>query len=250
LQAQFNAPVIDVQWIIESYALLLAALLLAGGALGDRFGRRRIFCLGAIGFAMASVWCGLAPSVGQLIAARAVQGAGAALLVPGSLALLSAAFAPERRGQAIGTWSAFTSITTAIGPVVGGWLIEHVSWRAVFFINLPMAVAVVLITYRCAPESRDEESTRLDYLGAALVTIGLGALVYALIESSRLGWTHRIVQGGLLGGALGLGGFVAHEARSSHPMLPLGLFRSPEFSGANLLTLFLYAALSGGLFFF
>ncbi len=157
--------------------------------MGDRFGRRRIFCLGAALFALASIWCGAAPGVEQLIIARAVQGMGGALLVPGSLAIISASFGEERRGQAIGTWSEFTAITAAIGPVVGGWLIEHVSWRAAFFINVPLAIVVLLICYWNVPESRDEERQEgLDWLGAGLATVGLGAVVYALIESSRLDW--------------------------------------------------------------
>lgn len=156
LQIHLNATVVDVQWVVESYALFLAALLLVGGSLGDHFGRRRIFCLGVSLFALASAWCGLAPNINQLILARAVQGVGGALLVPGSLAIISASFDEDHRGRAIGTWSGFTAITTAIGPVLGGWLIEHVSWRAVFFINLPLAAIVLVLTLRHVPESRDE----------------------------------------------------------------------------------------------
>jgi len=167
LQTHLNATVLDVQWVVEAYALFLAALLLVGGSLGDRFGRRRIFCLGAAVFALASGWCGLAPSIEQLIIARAVQGAGGALLVPGSLAIISASFSEEKRGRAIGTWSGFTAITAAIGPVVGGWLIEHVSWRAIFFINIPLAVVVLLISLWRVPESRDDDATeKLDWPGA------------------------------------------------------------------------------------
>ena len=250
LQHQFNATVVDAQWVIEAYSLLLAALLLVGGALGDRFGRRRIFCLGATIFALTSVWCGLAPTIGQLVIARGAQGIGGALLVPGSLALLSASFGEERRGKAIGTWSGFSAITTAIGPVLGGWLIEHISWRAVFFINLPLAVAVVAISYWHAPESRNvEESGGLDYGGAGLVSAGLGAVVYGLVQSSIFGFGDLKMVATLGAGALLLAGFLAFEARTPNPMLPLRLFRSRQFSGANLLTLFLYAALSGALFF-
>src|SRR4029453_17351569 len=185
LQKNLNATVLDVQWVVESYALFLAALLLAGGALGDRFGRRRVFCSGVALFALASIGCGLAASVDHLIVARALQGVAGALLVPGSLAIISASFDQERRGQAIGTWSGFTAITAGIGPVMGGWLIEHVSWRAVFFINVPLALIVLLFYLLQGPESKDDDAkTTLDWLGTALATLGLGTLVYGLIESS------------------------------------------------------------------
>lgn len=250
LQTSLNATVRDVLWVVEAYALSLAALMLVGGSMGDRFGRRRIFCAGAALFAAASVWCGLAPDIGQLIIARGVQGVGGALLIPGSLAIISASFSKDRRGAAIGTWSGFTAITAAIGPVIGGWLIEHVSWRAVFFINVPLAVIVLGVSYWRTPESRDDAAgQRLDWLGAGLVTMGLGALVYGLIESSGLGFADPRVVVALGGGAVSLALFILIEARSSSPMLPLALFRSKNFAGANLLTLFLYTALSGALFF-
>src|SRR5215475_10881295 len=177
LQQNLHATVLDVQWVIESYALFLAALLLVGGSMGDRFGRRLVFCSGVALFALASVWCGAARGVGELIFARAVQGIGGALLVPGSLAIISASFDEERRGKAIGTWSGFTAITAAIGPVLGGWLIQNISWRAAFFINVPMAIVVVAISFWRVPETRDDSSThKLDIGGAALATVGLGAL--------------------------------------------------------------------------
>ena len=246
-----NATVLDVQWVVESYALFLAALLLAGGSMGDRFGRRRIFCSGVALFALASIGCGLAQTIGQLIAARAIQGVAGALLVPGSLAIISASFDEERRGQAIGTWSGFTAITAGVGPVIGGWLIEHVSWRSIFFINVPLALVVLLISLLHVPESRDDDSNAaLDWPGVVLATLGLGTLVYGLIESSSLGFGHQLVLATLIGGALSLAAFFLVEARSAHPMLPLALFRSRNFSGANLLTLFLYTALGGGMFFF
>lgn len=251
LQNDLNATVLDVQWVVESYALFLAALLLVGGSMGDRYGRRLVFCAGTALFALASVWCGVAPSAGQLIIARAVQGVGGALLVPGSLAIISASFSEEKRGQAIGTWSGFTAITAAVGPVIGGWLVEHVSWRAVFYINVPLAVMVLLICFRHVPESRSgNREKRLDWLGAGLQAIGLGGLVYGLIESSRLGFGHPGILSALIVGAFLLGVFVVAEARSGSPMLPLALFRSRNFTGANLLTLFLYTALGGALFFF
>jgi EmrB/QacA subfamily drug resistance transporter len=250
LQANLNASVVDVQWVVEAYSLLLSALLLVGGSLGDRYGRRRIFLIGVALFSLASAWCGFANSVRELILARGLQGAGGALLVPGSLAIISASFSDEDRGRAIGTWSGFTAITAAIGPVIGGWLIEHVSWRAVFFINLPLAAIVLLISFCRVPESRDEnQNERLDWFGAALATIGLGALVYGLIESSRLGFGHWAVLSALIGGISSLVALLIWEARARNPMLPLALFRSRDFTGANLLTLFLYSALGGALFF-
>jgi EmrB/QacA subfamily drug resistance transporter len=250
LQSKLNATTVDVQWVVESYALFLAALLLLGGSLGDHFGRRRIYAIGVVLFALASGWCGLAPNISQLIAARAVQGIGGAMLVPGSLAIISASFPEEERGQAIGTWSGSTAITTAMGPVIGGWLIEHVSWRAVFFLNLPLAVVVLLLVVRRVPESRNEEESRkLDFLGAALATLSLGAIVYGLIESSRLGLQNPIVVGALIAGTFIFGAFILVEARVQHPMMPLTLFSSRNFAGANMLTLFLYASLAGTLFF-
>jgi EmrB/QacA subfamily drug resistance transporter len=249
LQANLNATIVDVQWVIEAYSLLLAALLLVGGSLGDHYGRRRVFLLGIAVFALASAWCGCAFDIRQLIVARAVQGFGAALLVPGSLAIISSSFAESERGRAIGTWSGFSAITTAIGPVVGGWLIEHVSWRAVFFINVPIAVLVILISVKSVPESSDKESAGLDWLGAIIGTVGLGALVYGLIESSRLGLGARSVIVVLVAAILVLIVFFFVEALLSQPMLPLALFRSPTFTGTNLLTFLLYAALGGTLFF-
>ncbi|HEV7507903.1 MAG TPA: MFS transporter [Thermoanaerobaculia bacterium] len=250
LQASLGATVVQVQWVVEAYALFLSALLLVGGSLGDHFGRRRVFLVGVAGFALASAWCGLASGTNQLIAARAVQGIAAALLVPGSLALLSASFDEKRRGKAIGTWSGFGSISAAVGPLVGGWLIDHASWRWVFALNLPFALAVMVIAMRYVPESRDPEATgRLDWPGALLATVGLGGVTFGLIESSRLGWDNPQVWGALAIGGGCLAAFLAVEARTKQPMMPLSLFRSRTFAGANLLTLWLYAALAGALFF-
>ena len=249
LQTNLNATIVDVQWVIEAYSLLLAAFLLVGGSLGDHYGRRRVFLVGIALFAFASAWCGFASSIGQLIAARAAQGLGAALLVPGSLAIISSSFAENERGRAIGTWSGFSAITTAVGPVMGGWLIEHLSWRAVFFINIPLAVLVILISLWRVPESSDEESAGVDWWGAILGALGLGALIYGLIESSRLGFTDRSVLIALVVAAVLLVIFLVFEARVRNPMLPLALFRSRTFTGANLLTLLLYGALGGTLFF-
>jgi EmrB/QacA subfamily drug resistance transporter len=249
LQTNLSATIIDVQWVIEAYSLLLSALLLVGGSLGDHYGRRRVFLIGVALFALASTWCGLAPDIHQLIVARAAQGLGAALLVPGSLAIISSSFPENERGRAIGTWSGFSAITTAIGPVVGGWLIEHFSWRAIFFINIPIALLIMFISLWRVPESSDKESKGLDWLGAILVTFGLAALVYGLIESSRLGFSDRSVLAALVAATVLLAFFLIIETRISNPMLPLVLFRSRTFSGANLLTFLLYGALGGSLFF-
>jgi EmrB/QacA subfamily drug resistance transporter len=253
LQNALHATVSNVQWVIESYALLLASLLLVGGSLGDLFGRRRIFLIGVVVFALASAWCGFSGTIGMLIVARGVQGVGAALLVPGSLSLLTATFDEQTRGHAIGTWSGFTTLTAAVGPVFGGWLVEHSSWRWVFFLNLPIALAVILITVARVPESGREpekpnqSAPRVDWTGAALATIGLGAITYALIEAPK-GAMRAIAAS-----VLGVGALVAFfyvEGHSAEPMVRLSLFRSRNFTGANLLTLFLYAALGGVLFFF
>jgi EmrB/QacA subfamily drug resistance transporter len=250
LQNTFHATVADVQWIIESYALFLSSLLLVGGASGDHFGRRRVYLFGIGTFTAASVLCGLSANVHQLIFSRAIQGIGGALLVPGSLAIISASFDEESRGRAIGTWSGFTSITAAIGPVLGGWLVEHASWRWVFFINVPLAVLVLGLTLWRVPESRGEDVGGVpDWQGASLATIGLGALVYGLIESSGQGWYHPAIMGSIIAGFAASAIFLAVEAQKQKPMLPLRLFHSPNFSGANLMTFFLYAALSGVMFF-
>jgi EmrB/QacA subfamily drug resistance transporter len=249
LQSNLNATAVDLQWVIEAYSLLLSAFLLVGGSLGDHYGRRRIFLIGVALFAAASAACGFAADIRQLIAARALQGLGAALLIPGSLAIISSSFPENERGRAIGTWSGFSAITTGIGPVIGGWLIEHVSWRAVFFINLPLALLVILISLRHVAESSDKENTRVDWLGAILAATGLGALVYGLIESSRVGFADRSVIVVLIAAGVLLAVFLLIEERVSQPMLPLPLFRVRTFSGANLLTFLLYAALGGTLFF-
>ena len=250
IQQELGATAIDAQWIVESYALLLAALILVGGSLGDHYGRKRIYTLGVALFALASIGCGIAMSPGQLIAARAVQGIGGALLVPGSLSIISASFEGERRGKAIGTWSGFSGITAALGPILGGYLVENVSWRAAFLINVPLALIVLYIVFRHVPESRDPDARRLDFPGALLATLGLGGVVYGLIESSNRGFGDPLVLGTLVAGFLALAAFVFVERRSHEPMMPLSLFKSRNFSGANLLTLLLYAGLGGSLYFF
>jgi EmrB/QacA subfamily drug resistance transporter len=248
LQGTFHASVVDVQWVVESYGIFLSALILAGGALGDLFGRRRMFLIGVGVFTAASIACGLASSIHELIIARCVQGIGASLLVPGSLAIISACFDEESRGKAIGTWSGFTAITTAFGPVLGGWLIQYASWRWAFLLNVPLAVAVVGISVRHVPESRGSEVKQVDWLGAMLATAGLAGVVTGFLESARLGWSNPLVLGSLLGGFLFLTVFLAIEAHTRSPMVPLALFRSRSFLGANVFTLFLYATL--GIFFF
>jgi EmrB/QacA subfamily drug resistance transporter len=247
IQGSFHATVVDVQWVVESYGLFLGALILVGGSLGDLFGRRRIFVVGVAIFSVASAGCGFASNIHQLIVARSIQGVGAALLVPGSLAIISTTFDEKSRGQAIGTWSGSTAITTAIGPVLGGWLVQHASWRWAFFINLPIAASVIAISLWRIPQSRPTAG-RIDSIGALLATLGLGGLVYGFLESVSLGWTNRLVFGSLMVGFGALITFVFVEARLPSPMVPLTLFRSQRFSGANLLTFLLYAAI--GIFFF
>src|SRR5215203_3313062 len=249
IQARLNATAIDAQWIVEAYALFLAALILVGGSLGDHYGRRRVFSLGVAIFAAASVLCGFAGSPEQLIVARAVQGVGGALLVPGSLAIISASFDEERRGRAIGTWSGFSGITAAIGPVLGGYLVDNVSWRAAFLINVPLAIVVLWIVFQHVPESRDPDARALDIPGAVLATLGLGGVVFGLIESQAGGFSDPLVLLSLALGATALVAVVLVERRVQEPMMPLSLFRSRNFSGANLLTLFLYAGLGGALYF-
>lgn len=251
IQADLRATAFQAQWVVESYALLLAALLLVGGALGDHFGRRRIFAVGVGIFAVASVACGLAANVQQLIAARAVQGIGGALLVPGSLALISAAFPEKERGKAIGVWSGFSGITAAAGPVLGGFLVDHFSWAWAFLINVPMALLVLWIVWRHVPESRGSSASGgLDFLGALLATAGLGGIVYAFIEAPTQHWNSPAVVAAMAIGIAASAGFIAVERKAQTPMLPLALLRIGNFSGANLLTLLLYAALGGGLYFF
>jgi len=251
IQEDLGASITQLQWVIEAYALFLAALLLVGGTLGDRFGRRRAFIWGIGLFMASSIWVGLAPDLTQVIIARALQGVGAAIFVPGSLALIGACFTDDERGGAIGTWSAASALTTVIGPLLGGFLATNFSWRWVFFINVPIAVIVIVIAITRVPESRDDESgSRLDWTGAVLATVGLGALVYGLIEAANLGLGHVGVVVSLAAGVLGLAAFVMRELRTDHPMMPLGVFRSRDFSGANVLTFLLYGALGGSMFFF
>jgi EmrB/QacA subfamily drug resistance transporter len=249
IQRAMQATSADAQWVMESYALLLSALLLVGGVLGDRFGRRRVFAVGAVVFTLASLACAASPGIVALIVARGAQGLGAALLVPGSLSLLTSAYPKERRGRAIGTWSAFSGVTAAIGPVLGGFLVEHFSWHWAFLINLPLGIALVAICQWRVPESKGADAGRVDVLGAVLATLGLAGVVYALIEAPQLGWLAPAVVGAAAVGVVALVAFVIVEQRVASPMLPLGLFRDRNFAGANLLTLLLYASLGGSMFF-
>jgi EmrB/QacA subfamily drug resistance transporter len=250
IQMDLNASTTSVQWVVESYALFLGALILLGGSLGDMFGRRRIFGLGVILFALSSVWCGFAADIGQLIGARAMQGIGGALLTPGSLSIIRASFSDEQRGRSIGLWSAFSAITSALGPVIGGWLVQNASWRWVFFINIPLALAVLTILFLYVPESYAERNNvHIDIPGAVLATLGLGALVFGLLESNTVGLLHPLVLTCVLIGLILLVGFLFAERHSPAPMIPLSLFRSRTFTGTNLLTFLLYAALGGTLFF-
>jgi EmrB/QacA subfamily drug resistance transporter len=249
LQQDLHATASDVQWVVEAYALFLSALILAGGSLGDRLGRKRIYTIGIVLFAIASAFCGFSANITELIIWRSVQGVGAALLVPGSLAIISASFPASKRGPAIGTWSGLTAVTSAIGPLIGGFLIQF-SWRWIFFLNLPLAAITLILLFQHVPESRDEATEGpVDIRGALLATVGLGALVYGLINAGADGFGHPEVLLPLVIGALGLGGFVLSQMRERYPMMPLYLFRSRTFSGTNLLTLFLYGALGGALYF-
>ena len=245
----FHLSVTSLQWVVSSYLLALAGLLLVGGALGDHYGRRKVFVVGVVWFALASLLCSLAPDAPVLIAARALQGVGGALLTPGSLAILQASFDPEDRSKAIGAWSGLGGVATAIGPFLGGFLISAVSWRLIFLINLPLSLVVVAVSARHVPETHDPEASgRVDLPGAVLVTLGLVGLTMGLIEGPAHGWDSALVLGSLVGGAVLLGGFAWTERREAHPMLPLGIFSSLQFSATNVVTFVVYAALGGALF--
>ncbi|WP_395690415.1 MFS transporter [Nocardioides sp.] len=240
-----DASLAQLQWITNGYLLSLASFILLGGSLGDRFGRRRVFVVGTVWFAAASLLCGIAPTAEVLIAARVLQGVGAALLVPGSLAMIQGAFVREDRAQAIGSWSGLGSIAAAIGPFLGGALVEYASWRWIFLINLPLAVVTVLVAQRAVPETLDPHAPRrFDVVGAVLVALALGGLTYALIE-----WGGPLAPWAVLVTVLASAGYVVDERRSDHPMLPLGIFADRTFSAANAMTLVVYAALGALLFF-
>jgi EmrB/QacA subfamily drug resistance transporter len=250
IETDLKAPVAIIQWLVNAYTLCVASLMLIGGAAGDRWGRRRVFVIGTAIFALGSVWCGLSPTIAQLIAARALQGIGAALLIPSSLAVIGASIDPAERGRAIGTWAGFSAVAAAIGPLLGGWIVDHVSWRWIFLINPLIALPTVWAALAHVPESRDNEAAAgLDWLGALMAIAGLGSLVFGLIASSDLGWRDGTVLGSIAAGLLLIVAFVWVEAHSRAPMMPLDVFASRTFSGVNLLTLLLYAALGGAFFF-
>lgn len=238
-----DTPLAGLQWIVNAYLVTLSALLLLGGSLGDRLGRRRVFVTGLGAFTVASVLCGLAPSSGALIAARALQGVGGALLVPGSLSIIAATFHPDDRGRAVGAWSGLAGVASSIGPFLGGWLIDAVSWRLIFFLNLPLAAVASVIALRHVPETRSATRQPQDVTGAVLVTTALAGFTYAAIEHQGMASIAAA-----LGGGAALVAFILVERASTHPMLPLQVFRSRQFSGSNLTTLAVYAGLSGAMF--
>ena len=249
IEADLGTTLAAMQWVINAYTLCMSALLLIGGAAADRFGRRRLFLIGIVTFTLASIACGFAPDIAALIGARAIQGVGAALLIPCSLAIIGAAFNEQERGAAIGIWSGASALAAGAGPLLGGWLVDHLSWRAIFLINPLIAIPTLWIAVRRLPESGDPSAhASLDWRGAVLAFGGLGGLVYGLIAASRLGWQDMTVVASLTAGALLLLGLVLEERRSRAPMMPLRLFGSRSFSGVNLLTLFLYGALGGAFF--
>jgi EmrB/QacA subfamily drug resistance transporter len=245
----FHAKVASMQWVVDGYTLTLAGLLLLGGALGDAYGRRKVYVIGIVWFALASLACGIAPGTGFLIAARALQGVGAALLTPGSLAILQASFTQDDRPRAIGAWSGLGGVATAIGPFLGGWLISAVSWRLVFFINLPVAAAVIAIAVRHVPETRAPgPRPPIDVVGAVTISLALAGITYGLIAASNDGWTSPTVLVSLTAGVLLFAAFIVAEQRNPEPMLPLSIFRSRQFSAANAVTFVVYGALGGALF--
>lgn len=246
---EFQTGLASLQWTVNAYTLTLAGLLLLGGSLGDHFGRRRIFVVGIIWFAVASLLCGVAPNAPSLIASRALQGVGAALLTPGSLAIIEASFRPSDRAAAIGAWTGLGGVATAFAPLLGGFLTEAVSWRLVFLINLPLTAVALWAAIRHVPESRDPGAAReLDLAGAALAALGLAGITYALTEGTGAGWTSPVVLAAAAGGVVALAGFVTVERFSRHPLLPLDLFASRQFTSANVVTFLIYGALSGALF--
>jgi EmrB/QacA subfamily drug resistance transporter len=250
IESSLHTTLSAMQWVVNAYTLCMSALLLVGGATADQFGRRRVFLIGVLVFAAASLACGLSPNVQVLIGARVLQGVGAALLVPCSLALIAAAYDEKERGAAIGIWSGASAIAAGVAPLLGGTLVDHWSWRAIFLINPLLAVPTIWIALRHVPESRDPQaSTALDWRGAVLAFVGLSALVYGLIAAAARGWTDARVIAALVAGVVGLSAFVLAEDRSRAPMMPLELFRLRIFSGVNLLTLLLYGALGGAFFF-
>ena len=250
IESDLRTGFAGLQWVLNAYLLALAGLVLPGGSMADRFGRRRIFLAGVIWFAAASVLCGIAPTAGVLIAARVTQGIGAALLVPASLAMVQGAFEPEDRGQAIGAWSGFSALSTIVGPLLGGWFVDAISWRLVFLINPLLALATIVIALRWVPESKHARARHLDLAGAIAVTLGLGAIVFALIEGPVIGWTHMAVLGSGAAGIAAIVAFVIIEQRVADPTLPLDFFRRRRFAAVTAATVPIYFALGGSMFLF
>ncbi len=250
VQTGLHASGVQLLWVVNAYLLMLASLIPVGGSLGDVLGRKRIFAIGIALFVVASLVCGLAPTSGFLIVARLIQGAGSALMIPGSLSIITAFYSPDKRGRAIGTWAAVTTIVTVVGPILGGALAGAGLWRLVFLINLPLGIAALLVLLLKVPESRDEHSSgRIDFLGAGLLAVGLAGLTWGFVSAPDDGFGDARVLAALVIGVLGVAAFLVVEARSAHPMIPLTLFSSRTFSGVNLLTFGLYGALSAGTFF-
>ena len=249
IQKDFNISGKSLFWIINAYTLFLSSLLLTGGSLGDIYGRKKIFIIGIVIFSTSSFLCGISTGIGFLIAARSLQGIGGALMTPGSLAIISAVFESERKGKAFGTWSTFSALTTVIGPVLGGWLAGMGLWRVIFFINIPLSVAAIIILIAKVPENKDDNAEKLDITGAILATLALSGITYGFLEASDLGFNSFIIQLSLIGGIISLAAFIFVEKKSKHPMMPLKLFKSKTFSGVNAMTLFIYSALSISLFF-
>jgi len=249
-QLELNAKISQVQWIVEAYALILSSLLLIGGALGDHFGRKIIFIIGVVLFSMSSLWSGLSPNIQILITARCFQGIGGALMVPGSLAIITSTFSTEKRGKAIGTWAAFTALMTALGPLLGGWLVENFSWRWVFYINIPISVIVLYTVSKYVPESKKRMyNTGIDLFGGVIITFGLAGIVFGLIESSNHGFDNIYILLSLFMGFLILIFFVIYENNIQNPLVPIHLFRNTEFAIGNLITFLMYSALGGATFF-
>ncbi|ELR68235.1 hypothetical protein C900_00589 [Fulvivirga imtechensis AK7] len=250
LQEDLNMSGSSLLWVVNGYALFLSALLLIGGSLGDQYGRKRVFLTGITVFTISSALCGLSTSPLMLIISRCIQGIGGALMVPGSLAIISALFGKEKRGWAIGTWSMFSAMTTVFGPVIGGWLAGQGLWRMVFFINIPLAIISAFFLIRDVPETERLTQKKLDLAGALLAILALGGITYGFIEAPNSGFSHPTILIALMGGGILFLAFLAHEHQAKQPMMPLPLFQSKVFTGANLITLFVYGALGGFLFFF
>ena len=250
IQKDFSASLSDLQWLIDIYLLFLTVPILVAGSLSDRYGRRKLFAIGLAGFTVSSVVCGAASAFDQLILARVIQGIAGAMMLPGSLAILNATFPPAERGKVVGTWAAFTPVATAMGPLLGGWLVDHVSWRAAFYINLPVGLLALFLCLRYIPESKSEAIPESqDWLGAGLITLSLGGLIYAFIEGPNLGWADPLVWISIIVFLVCSIGFVLVEIRSKHPMVPFSLFKHRVFTGVTLMTLVLYFAMSGVFFF-